>query len=122
MNERFLLIGRVQGRDSFKTLVDRKIRERRRDERGLAEHRATKHQLQARNSCVADARSYRVARRLPVLAPVQFDWKTLIPVEPLNKVRSAYFKRFRSHQFERWLLRKASNLAAGTLRALTRSR
>ena len=121
MNERFLLIDRVRGRDSFKTLVDRKIRERRRDERGLAEHRATKHQLQARNSCVADARSYRVARRLPVLAPVQFDWKTLIPVEPLNKVRSAYFKKFRNHQFEQWL-RKGSNLAAGTLRALTRSR
>jgi hypothetical protein len=102
MIERFLLIDRVR-------------------ERGLAEHRATKHQLQARNSCVADARSYRVARRLPVLAPVQFDWKTLIPVEPLNKVRSAYFKKFRNHQFEQWL-RKASNLAAGMLRALTRSR
>src|SRR4029453_4409542 len=116
MNERFLLIDRVRGRDSFKTLVDRKIRERRRDERGLAEHRATKHQLQARKSCVADPRTYRVARRLPGLAPVQlqFDWKTRIPVGPLNKVRSAYFKRFRNEQFERWL-RKASTLAAGTL-------
>ena len=121
MNEKLLLIGRVRVRDSFKTLIDRKIRERRRDERRLAEHRTAKHQLQARNSCVADARSYRVARRLPVLAPLRFDWKTRIPVEPLNKVRSAYFKRFRNHQFERWL-RKASNLAAGTLRALTRSR
>jgi len=57
-----LLIGREdQVRDSFKTLVDREIRERRRDERRIAEHRMTTHQLQARSSCVADARSYRVA-------------------------------------------------------------
>jgi hypothetical protein len=60
--KQLLLIGRGdQVGDSFKTLVDRKIRERRRDERRLAEHRMTTHQLQARNSCVADARSYRVA-------------------------------------------------------------
>src|SRR5439155_827332 len=71
--EKLLLIRR--DRDSFKALVGRKIRERRRDERQLAEHRTTKHQLQARNSCVADARSYRVARRLPVPAAAQFDIK-----------------------------------------------
>ena len=60
--EKVLSIGRGDRvRDSFKILVDRKIRERRRDERRLAEHRMTTHQLQARNSCVADARSYRVA-------------------------------------------------------------
>ena len=57
--EKLLLIGR--DRDTFKTLADCKIRERRRDERRLAEHRTRKHQLQARSSCVADARSYRVA-------------------------------------------------------------
>jgi len=57
-----LLIGRVdQVGDSFKTFVDREIHERRRDERRLGEHRTTKHQLQARKSCVADARSYRLA-------------------------------------------------------------
>jgi len=106
MNEKLPLVGRVRVRDSFMTLIDRKIRERRRDERRLAEHRTTKHQLQARNSCVADARSYRVARRLPVLAPAQFDWKTLISVERLNKVRSACFDKFRDHQFERWLSAK----------------
>jgi len=99
-----LLIARE--RDSFKTLVDHKIRERRRDERRLAEHRTTKHQLQARNSCVADARSYRVARRLPVPAVAQFDWKTLIPVERLNKVRSACVKKICDHQFQRWLTAK----------------
>ena len=99
-----LLIDRE--RDSFKTLVDRKIRERRRDERRLAENRATKHQLQARNSCVADGRSYRVARRLPVPAAAQFDWKTLIPMKGLNKVRSACVKKFRDHQFHRWLAAK----------------
>jgi hypothetical protein len=57
-----LLIGREdQSGDNFKTLGDREIRERRRGERRLAEHRITTHQLKARNSCVADARSYRVA-------------------------------------------------------------
>ena len=64
--DELLVIGR--DRDSFKALVGRKIREQRHDERQFAELRTTKHQLQARNSCVADARSYRVARRLPVPA------------------------------------------------------
>jgi hypothetical protein len=91
--EKPLLIGRE--RDSFKALVGRKIRERRRDERQFAEHRTTKHQLQSRNSCVPDARSYRVARRLPRPAAAQFDWKALIPVKWLNKLRSAWLKKFR---------------------------
>jgi hypothetical protein len=73
MNEKFLLIGRDWVPDSFKTLVDRKIREGHRNERRLAEERTTKHQLPARNSCIADARSYRVARRLPLLSAAQFD-------------------------------------------------
>jgi hypothetical protein len=88
---------------SFKALADRKIRERCRHERQLAEHRTTKHQLQARSSCVADARSYRVARRLSAPTAAQFDWKRLIPVERLKKIRSACFKKFRDHPFERWL-------------------
>ena len=84
-----LLIGRVdQVGDSFKTFVDRKIRERRRDERRLCEHRTTKHQLQARNSCVADARSYRLARRLPVPAAARSHWKALIPVKRFSKIWS----------------------------------
>ena len=59
---KLLLIGRVdQVGASFKTFVDREICERRRHERRLGEHRTTKHQLQARKSCVADSRSYRVA-------------------------------------------------------------
>ncbi len=65
MNEKFLLIGSGRIRGSFKNFVDREIRERRRGERRLTEQRTTKHQLLARNSCVADARSYRIARRLP---------------------------------------------------------
>lgn len=36
--------------DAFKNLVDRKIRERRRDERRVAEEQITKHQLRARKS------------------------------------------------------------------------
>jgi hypothetical protein len=57
---------------SFKTLVVRTIREQRCEERRFAEQRTTKHQLQARKSCIRDARSYRVARRLPLLVNAQF--------------------------------------------------
>ncbi len=45
----------------FKIFVDRTIRERRQNERQLAERRTTKHRLEARKSCIADARNYRVA-------------------------------------------------------------
>lgn len=73
MNRRKLhLFVRDWVEQSFKTLVDRTIREQRREERRLAERRATKHQLQARKSCIPDARSYRVARRPLLLARVQF--------------------------------------------------
>jgi hypothetical protein len=59
---KLLLIGRGnQVGDNFKTFVERTTRERRRDERRLGEYRMTHHQPQARKSCVADARSYRVA-------------------------------------------------------------
>ena len=57
----------------FKTLVDREGREQRREERRLAEQRTTKHRFQARKSCIADARHYRVARKLRLLATAQFD-------------------------------------------------
>jgi hypothetical protein len=56
----------------FKILVDRTIREQRSEERRLAEQRTRKHRLQARKSCIPDARSYRVARRLLPLARAQF--------------------------------------------------
>ncbi|HEY9500739.1 MAG TPA: hypothetical protein VIR01_03785, partial [Pyrinomonadaceae bacterium] len=52
---------------------------KRREERRFAEQRTTKYRVQARTSCIADARSYRVARRFPLLAIAQFDWKALIP-------------------------------------------
>ncbi len=57
----------------FKTLVDCKIVERRRAERRLAERRATKHHFQAIKSCIADARSYRIARKLSAVGTAQFD-------------------------------------------------
>jgi hypothetical protein len=66
MNEKLPLNWSWPDWGSFETFVDRKIRERRQDERRLAEQRTLKHQLLARNSCVADARSYRIARRLAV--------------------------------------------------------
>ena len=68
MNGKFLLFGRDETENSLIRFVDRKISEQRRDERRLAERRTTKYRFQARNSCIADARSYRVARRFPVLA------------------------------------------------------
>jgi len=67
------LFGRDWVEHSFKRLVDRRIREGRREERRLAEQRTRTHRLQARNSCIADAQSYRVARRLPLLATARFD-------------------------------------------------
>jgi hypothetical protein len=72
MNGRSPLFGQGEIENSFMRFVDRKIREQRRDERRLAEQRTTKHQFQARKSCIADARSYRVARRLSVLAIARF--------------------------------------------------
>src|SRR5882724_12647167 len=79
MNGKFLLFGRGEIENSLVRFADRKIREQRRDERWLAEQRTTKHRIQARKSCIADARNYRVARRFPVRAVAQFDWKALIP-------------------------------------------
>jgi hypothetical protein len=81
MNGKFPLFGRGEIENTFMHLVGRSIREQRREERRLAEQRTAKHRFQARKSCVADARSYRVARRLPVLAVAQFDGKTLTSLE-----------------------------------------
>jgi hypothetical protein len=79
MNGKVSFFGRKQIENPFMHFVDRKIREQRRDERRLAEQRITKHRFQARESCVVDARSYRVARRLAVLAVAQCDETTFIP-------------------------------------------
>jgi hypothetical protein len=49
--------------NSFATLLDRTICERLQNERQLAEHRTTKHRLEARKSCAPDATSYRIALR-----------------------------------------------------------
>ena len=66
------LFARGQIEYSFRALVDRTIRKQNRDERRLAEQRATKHQFQARNSCISDGRSYRIARRTLLFARAQF--------------------------------------------------
>jgi hypothetical protein len=81
MNGRFPLFGGDEIENSFMHLVDRSIHEQRREDRRLAEQRATKHRFQAKKSCVADARSYRVARRLPVMAVAQFKGGTLNSLE-----------------------------------------
>jgi hypothetical protein len=77
MNGKFLLFGRHKIENNLMGFVDRKIGEQRRDELRLAEQRTTKHRFQAKKSCVADARSYRVARRLPVLAVALFEAATI---------------------------------------------
>jgi hypothetical protein len=106
MNGNLPLISKDWVQDSFKTFVDRQMRKRRRDERRLAEQRATKHQFEARKSCVADARSYRVAREFPVSAAAQLDWKALIPAGRINKFGSAWLKKFRDDQLKHWLTAK----------------
>lgn len=77
MNGTPLLFGDNQIESSLQRLVDRQIRKQRRDERRLAERRTRKHQFQAIKSCIADARSYRIASRVPVLAVAQFDGRPL---------------------------------------------
>ena len=116
------LIDREPLQGFFKNLVDREIRERCRDERRLSEQRTTKDQLQARKSCVADARSYRLARRLPLPAATRFEWKTLIPLEQLNKVGGGCLKKFGDHQLTRWLHREIGSQrnVLRLLRRLTR--
>ena len=66
------LFGRDRAEYTFRTLVDRTLREQRHEERRLAEERGTKHQFQARNSCILDRRNYRIARRLLLVARAQF--------------------------------------------------
>lgn len=72
---KFHLNSRNQLEEIFMALGNRETRRQRRDERRLAEQRTTKHRVQSRNSCIADARSYRVARRFPVSAIAQLGWK-----------------------------------------------
>jgi hypothetical protein len=99
MNGKFLLFGRDETQNSLIRFVDRKISEQRRDERRFAEQRTTKHKVQARNSCIADARSYRVARRFPLLALAQFDWKALIPTRRTYLFGIDWLKKLRN---EHW--------------------
>lgn len=102
MNRKDPLIGRDRIPDSFKTFVDRQIRKHRRDERRLVEQRTTKHLVDARKSCVADARSYRMAREFPMSVAAELDWKNLIPTgRPL--FGSVWLKKFRDEQLKHWL-------------------
>jgi hypothetical protein len=66
------LFGRTRAEFSFRALVDRTVRKRNREERRLAEQRATKHQFHAKNSCILDGRNYRIARPLLLFARAQF--------------------------------------------------
>ncbi len=74
---------------TLSSFIDRQIREQRRGERQLAEQRTTKHRFQARKSCIADARSYRIARRLSVLGVAQFVGRTLNSIETAREALKA---------------------------------
>jgi hypothetical protein len=54
----------------FLTLGNRAMQKQRREERRFAEQRTTNHRFLARKSCIADAQSYRIARRPLFLKPV----------------------------------------------------
>lgn len=109
MNGKFLLFGRDETENSLIRFVDRKISEQRREERRFAEQLTTKYRFQARNSCVADARSYRVARRFPLLAIAQFDWKALIPTRRTYLFGIGWLKKLRNDQLKHWLTAKQAS-------------
>jgi len=66
------LFARDRVQYSFRALVHRTVRERRREEQRLAEQCGMKHQFRARNSCILDARNYRIARPLFLFTTAQF--------------------------------------------------
>jgi len=109
MNGKFLLFGRDEIANSLMRFVDRKIGEQRQGERRLAEQRTTKHRIQAKKSCIADARSYRVARRFPVLAVAQFDWKALIPTRRTYLFGIGWLKKLRDDHLKHWLAAKQTS-------------
>jgi hypothetical protein len=109
MNVKFLLFGRDEIENSLVRFANRKISEQRRDERRLAERRTTRYRFQARKSCVADARSYRVARRFPVLAVAQFDWKALIPTRRTYLFGIGWLGKLRNDQHQHWLTAKQAS-------------
>ena len=106
INGKFSLFGEDDIENSLVRFADRKVSEQRRDERRFAEQRTTKHRVQARNSCVADARSYRVARRFPVLAVAQFDWNPLIPIRRTYLFGIGWLKKLRN---KHWLTAKQAS-------------
>jgi len=109
MNGKFFLFGRDEIENSLVRFADRKIGEQRRDDRRLAEQRTTKYRFQARKSCIADARSYRVARRFPMLAVAQFDWKDLIPTRRTYLFGISWLKKLRNDQLKHWLTAKEAS-------------
>ena len=103
MNGKVLLMNRGPMPDSLKTFVYRQLRKRRWDERQLAEQRTTKHQLEAKKPCVADARNYRIARDFPISAGAQLDWKAIISNRRSNVFGGAWLKKFRDDHLKHWL-------------------
>jgi hypothetical protein len=106
---KFLLFSRAETENSLIRFADRQISEQRRDERRYAEQRNTKYRFQARKSCIADARSYRVARRFPMLAVAQFDWKDLIPTRRTYLFGISWLKKLRNDQLKHWLTAKQAS-------------
>jgi hypothetical protein len=97
MNGEFLLFNQGEIDNSLVRFANRKIREQRRNERRLAEQRTTRYRFQARKSCVADARSYRVARSFPMYAIAHFDWKGLVPARRTDLFGLRWLKKLRNN-------------------------
>lgn len=109
MNGKSLLFSRGEIDNTLVRLAHRKVTDQRREERLVTEQRITKHRFQAIKSCVADARSYRVARRFPRLAIAQFDWRSLIRSRRTYLFGIGWLKKLRNDQFKHWLTAKQAN-------------
>ena len=109
MNANSLLFNEGEIDSTLMRFANRKLTERRRDERRLAEQRTTKHRFQARKSCVADARSYRVARRFPSHSIAYFDWKALSPVHQPDLFGIHWLKKLRDDFINQWLSAKQTS-------------
>ncbi|HZS46367.1 MAG TPA: hypothetical protein VFC63_14930 [Blastocatellia bacterium] len=109
MNTNSLLFNDGEIESTLTRFANRKFNEQRRDERRLAEQRVTKHRFKARKSCVADARSYRVAGGVPGHAMAHFDWKGLSPVGRTDLLARRWFKKVRDAFVKQWLSAKQTS-------------
>ena len=108
MNANSLLFNEDQIDSTLMRFANRKLTEQRRDERRLAEQRITTHRFQAMKSCVADARSYRIARHFPSRAVPHFDWKVLSPIRRADLLGRRWLQKLRDDLLKHWPVARAT--------------